>query len=1373
VVGFVFFVVDLPSCGIIFVERSDKMFSMLAVSTSWNFLFCIIVSVVFLFTLDPENGSCNMNDYVTGTQFCTLLLVPFVAWSFVSNGTLARYRVSALSCWFKITQQPENTMGEGLIGPFRNNCEENSMVSQVFNLFFDRWIVVALVDVLFVFLARYGVVGNSGDTNSDLVSTFFQVWASSMVFNDTLDLFRGRHPEIANKWTLTFIPQVIMIWISGIMSFILVFIMGFGADSTPGGRGFITFTLAVRFLIHVYELVAFTNLISVINKFENDLLEAVVTSSSMHQPAESGIDYPFRSNSESSYQRRSATAHASLSNVSGGDADIPDHEKTNVLSITSSMPESVVLKGPRSDYSQVYKECDKIADVLKMLVTLIFINTVFDVAAFVSSVTVSFTGNIIVTQTLKLTMFLLPWVYLAAYRWASLNCAVSFARKTSVVFLVTTAYVITTIIGGYLGCAFLRGEDFSGNSGKQFLLYIAKTSALPTTVSIAFAALSSPGVRGWQRLPWYAGYFMVPMIWMPPFVMQELHEASGANFLSMGLLHACAWIIMVGVGMFNLGQLGVWFATVTGILMLIFGVKLLWPPGRSIPFVTPDSSQLYKRFDAFLRDSKYGSYHIYFALTTMFLFIVHGIIKINFSYSWYFLFLIFAMLIMIVSHPVKRYFSHRVLHAAVGSQRDRYEILSKTTTQLRGKGLVKVELVLSLPSNVDLTTLQGCGDVIVIQNLALEKGYESLGNFYRSIETAHYFSVVSIDLLPNPDSADLLPTARVTLMIQKTNRLDGASTSLVEDADSAKVKHQVRVLGFLKSNSLEALYSPCLIAFGYESGSAAFCSMMKERMRMRLVVETSAKRVKISELTDLCIIWCQFMRKPRGRDVNASDIASALKELSAMQEFLYSNSGGRGVKMLFVCTGVPLEWTPDPESISHRTVMLETEVATTLGCTFSSYDRTNTTNDLPRPSWFSPPLSMVSGEYNPNNPNHANNPAIQGSQGRLSSVNGVFRGSILNFADTWGRASSVESEELRAAANAANTGRKSSHNRTSLAKRFSFGGLKVIKEEDSKSESKASDGVELNKDDTSATRDRVASPTFTPFTHADSNNNTNGHHKTSDTVAENTTANGNVNGNGKTLRKVTSKPDIESGLPLTQEQLYMQQQQLVQSQQGNGNETYSPPPHAPIDKRDEYRRDVRRSSLFSVPHHFTAQLNTRHRSPVETLVNIQTKEESWIPLRHALGSNWKTFCNTLDYRVGSAVHWLNHPGGPDYTSLFITEHQSDVPILRDFKYSEVYDGKWNSVFVKAIFHNLSDVVEVNTNIIEHQLRYCKNPAHYIAGQMGNDRDPVESAPLACSVLYSGDYATAKRENLRCTVDRIQERENKKEQPATLYFIPDA
>jgi hypothetical protein len=57
--------------------------------------------------------------------------------------------------------------------------------------------------------------------------------------------------------------------------------------------------------------------------------------------------------------------------------------------------------------------------------------------------------------------------------------------------------------------------------------------------------------------------------------------------------------------------------------------------------------------------------------------------------------------------------------------------------------------------------------------------------------------------------------------------------------------------------------------------------------------------------------------------------------------------------------------------------------------------------------------------------------------------------------------------------------------------------------------------------------------------------------------------------------------------------------------------------------------------------------------------------------------------------------------------------------------------------------------------------------------MAADRDPVDSAPLACSVLYSGDYATAKRENLRATVDRVQQKENKKAEPATLYFIPDA
>jgi hypothetical protein len=1214
---------------------------MQSASTVFSTLFSILVSVVFLFTLDPENGSCSMNTYISAAQYATFILVPFVIWSFLSNGSISRYRLTALSCWSKITKQTNAELGDGLIAPFRNNCEENSMVSQVFNLFYDRWVLVALVDVLFVFLVKFRATGYSTRMNnsSDLISTFCQVWASSMLFNETIELFRGRHPVIAEQWIFSYVPQIVLIWVSLALSVVLIFILSFGADSTAGGEGFIFFSLALRFTIHVYQLLSFCSLISVIDKFGSDLLEAVVTSSSLHQAPENRLDFPFRSNSDTSTLRRSAIANPSLSVCST--ENIKDEDKTNVLSITSSLPESVVMKGPRSDYSQIYKECDKIADVLKMLATLIFINTVFDVAAFITSVTVNFSGNTILTQTLKLTMFLLPWIYLAGYRMSSPACAVASARKGCVVLLVLTAYVVTTVIGGYLGCTFLTANTFFGNKGKQFLLYLAKASAIPTTVSIAFAALSSPGVRGWNTLPPYTAYFMVPLIWMPPFVMQELHEASGANFLLMGSVHTFAWIIMVGIGMFDLSQPGVLFATLTGFLMLVFGVKLLWPPGRSIPFVTAESSRLYKRLDAFLRDSKYGSYHIYFALTTMSLFVVHGILKIQFSYSWYFLFLIFAVIIMVSAHPVKRYHTQRMLYTVVGSDSEKYEILSKTTTQIRGKGLVAVELTLSLPKSVNLASLQGCGDVISIQNLAREKASRWLSKFYRTLETAHYFSVVSIHLLPNPNDPTHLPTARVTLMIQKTSRSDGASTALVEDDDdSGTILHEVRVLGFMKSNSLEALYSPCLIAFGYESGSAAFCSMMKERMRMRAVVESSSKRIKPSELTDLCVIWCQFMRKPRGRALRVDDIVLALKELSAMQEFLYSNSGGRGVKMLFVCTGVPAEWTPDPECISHRSVMMETEVATA----FAAKDV-----DVTRPSWFSPPLSLVSGEYNPHNANHIDNPAIRPSQSRLSSVNGVLRGSIINFADTWGRTSSLESGDNHASVAA----RKSSANNRA-SRRFSLGGsggLKSIQEEESKSD-KAGDGMELPTADSTVPLSRVQgperhdgeggssqreiSPTLTPFSNL-----------TPPGISDSTAA-------SKQLHKAASKDDIESQTSPTH---------------------YSPPPHAAIEKREEFRRDVRRSSLFSVPHHFVGSQQYRQRFPVETLVNIQTKEESWVPLRHALGSNWKTFCNTLDYRVGSAVHWLNHPGGPDYTSLFITEHQSDVPILRDFKYSEVYDGK--------------------------------------------------------------------------------------------------
>jgi hypothetical protein len=99
-------------------------------------------------------------------------------------------------------------------------------------------------------------------------------------------------------------------------------------------------------------------------------------------------------------------------------------------------------------------------------------------------------------------------------------------------------------------------------------------------------------------------------------------------------------------------------------------------------------------------------------------------------------------------------------------------------------------------------------------------------------------------------------------------------------------------------------------------------------------------------------------------------------------------------------------------------------------------------------------------------------------------------------------------------------------------------------------------------------------------------------------------------------------------------------------------------------------------TLSGINHHFGDSLDSSKKTdPAEMLVRIQQHPESWVPLRNALGSNWSYFKKLLDYRIGAACSWLNSPNGPDYTSLFVTEHSSDVALLRDFKYSEVYDGK--------------------------------------------------------------------------------------------------
>ena len=54
-----------------------------------------------------------------------------------------------------------------------------------------------------------------------------------------------------------------------------------------------------------------------------------------------------------------------------------------------------------------------------------------------------------------------------------------------------------------------------------------------------------------------------------------------------------------------------------------------------------------------------------------------------------------------------------------------------------------------------------------------------------------------------------------------------------------------------------------------------------------------------------------------------------------------------------------------------------------------------------------------------------------------------------------------------------------------------------------------------------------------------------------------------------------------------------------------------------------------------------------------------------------------------------------------------------------------------------------------------------------------DGDPINPLPVACGVLYSGDYATTKREHLYQSVNKVRTQQEFTRCPASLIFVPDA
>lgn len=150
----------------------------------------------------------------------------------------------------------------------------------------------------------------------------------------------------------------------------------------------------------------------------------------------------------------------------------------------------------------------------------------------------------------------------------------------------------------------------------------------------------------------------------------------------------------------------------------------------------------------------------------------------------------------------------------------------------------------------------------------------------------------------------------------------------------------------MKSNALNSLFTPGLIAFGWDSGAAAFCSILRRRLSQRELFkrklstqatgETPQTSTSSDELhpsgedeillrgnPDLLVVWSPFMGRGKA---DPATIATKIEEMVQFQTHMHLHCGGKGTKMIFILTSVPAEWTLPGERLMDRGVTLVNEV---------------------------------------------------------------------------------------------------------------------------------------------------------------------------------------------------------------------------------------------------------------------------------------------------------------------------------------------------------------------------------------------------------------------------------------------------------------
>ena len=275
-------------------------------------------------------------------------------------------------------------------------------------------------------------------------------------------------------------------------------------------------------------------------------------------------------------------------------------------------------------YSTIYNQLYSHFDRLKMLMAAQCLKTVFNFIPVISFIASDYVPNPITVFFLYIMPISLPFLYDICSLFVRPENATSDTRYYTVWVVFFLGVYCASLIGGYRGCQKLVDLEGLGivdmdslNLGHAFFVYVAKANAFPTTFGFGVCFITSPAAArfsaSWHGLPFPLRVILAPFPWLAPHLLQQLHIAGGAVYFFGGTYHFISWIFILAFGILSRLTNGLIVCIPTGIILIAAGLKLIWPPGMTGLGECLRCFKTFTRFENFLKDSKYGSWHVYLA----------------------------------------------------------------------------------------------------------------------------------------------------------------------------------------------------------------------------------------------------------------------------------------------------------------------------------------------------------------------------------------------------------------------------------------------------------------------------------------------------------------------------------------------------------------------------------------------------------------------------------------------------------------------------------------------------------------------------------------------------------------------------------------